>query len=121
MIPFSQDVQARLAEGGWYARREIDLTAIIATLAPEGFVIFDAAAEILRSVQGVMIRTPRDAALEFEALLGLGTFEDLLPWMQANAIRLYPLSFHRVWCKSASREGSCLPVPFGDCQRGWSS
>jgi hypothetical protein len=91
MIPFSESAQQLLSQHGWFPARHVDLSAIIEELSREGFHIFDAAKLILESVQDIRVRNNDVQVIEFKALIGLGTFEDVQPWMQANSLCLYPV------------------------------
>jgi hypothetical protein len=46
---------------------------------------------VLQNVHGIKIRTPPGGSIDFHASIGLGTYDDIEPWMRAHRMRLYPL------------------------------
>lgn len=46
---------------------------------------------VLQSLQGLQTRTPTGASMDFSATIGLGTYDDIAPWIHVHSIRLYPL------------------------------
>jgi len=91
MTLFSPKTQQFLSEYGWFPERYVDLSDTITKLSKEGFDIFEAALVLLQNVHGIDARTPKGTPINFSAADGLGTYDDLAPWMRAHRMRLYPL------------------------------
>ncbi len=90
MTLFSPKTQHVLAASGWTPERCVDLSNIISQLSEEGFDIFEAALVVLQNIHGIKIRTPPGGSIDFHASIGLGTYDDIEPWMRAHRMRLYP-------------------------------
>lgn len=80
-----------LLEHGWYPDRVVNLEGIINTLSIEGFITFDIAINIIQNLQGLELQLDKNFSVSFNALDGLGTYEDLLNWINENSINLYPI------------------------------
>jgi hypothetical protein len=92
MISLSSQTVELLCKHGWSPDRSVDITASTSHLAAEGYVLFSFAKEVLQSFEGIEIRKEDKSLLfDFNGLDGLGTYDDVEPWIKANQIQLYPI------------------------------
>lgn len=93
MISISPKVKEILTKYGWTPDRSVDIASVVSQLEPEGYILFDFAKEVLESFEGIVIKENDQKTLlfDFNGLDGLGTYDDVEPWMKANQIQLYPI------------------------------
>lgn len=93
MISLSPKVEEILTKYGWTPDRSVDIASVVSQLEPEGYILFDFAKEVLESFEGIVIKEndPKTLLFDFNGLDGLGTYDDVEPWMKANQIQLYPI------------------------------